>query len=418
MAIIDTYAPPVEGSLGEPAELEPTGLEPPDGSPPPLGTTGPPTDPHRGRPRRPRRRLRILAIALLAVLVPTSWSYVGYLRAPGGDPVEVRTVNWLSDHGFESVVTDVEQWWYTHNTPSGTKAPAADIVELHGSAPVLITGRGPMPESIPTVISPPQPQEGVWSPVMGLAATGVELTFIRPDPAYPSVAVDLVRFDQRHTRLIYAPGITDPGGGPWAWSSEIPPAERTRTIAAFNAGFKFKDTAGGVYTEGRLPVRPLQDGLASVVITRDGTANVAQWGRDATMGPSVVSVRQSLALIVDGGRPVDGLSRDAAGRWGTHKSQLQYTSRSGLGIDSKGRLIYAAGADMSLSQLASALSDAGAVRGMQLDMHNPVVSFSFYRPDPGSTDGVSASKLYPAMHRDATRYLSPDQRDFLAVQAR
>lgn len=413
MTIVDTYVPPTELH-----EMAPVEVEPPNGRPPsPPGAIGP----KPRRPRRPRRRLLILSVALLAVMVPTGWSYAGYLRAPGDSPVEVRSVDWLRDHGFASAVANAEQWWYTRHTPSGSHAAAADIVKVNAprslvaTAPTTTTAK---PDVIPTVIKPPQPFEGVWSPVAGLAIGGVEQTFIRPDRAYPSVAVDLVRFDQSHTRLVYAPGTQEPVGGPWKWASEIPTSQRDRTIAAFNAGFKFKDTAGGVYTEGKSLVRPLQDGLASVVISRDGTANIAQWGRDATMTPNVVSVRQNLSLIVDAGRPVDGLTSDAAGRWGTRKSQLQFTARSGLGVDSQGRLVYAAGRDMSLVQLASALSDAGAVRGMQLDMHNPQVSFSFYRPAPGSPDGVTASKLYSAMHRDATRYLSADQRDFFAVQAR
>ncbi len=155
-----------------------------------------------------------------------------------------------------------------------------------------------------------------------------------------------------------------------------------------------------------------------MVIHADGTADVASWGRDATMASDVVSVRQNLSLIVDAGRPVDGLMSNPDGLWGSRKSQLQYTSRSGLGVDAQGRLLYAAGRDMSLGQLASALSDAGAVRAMQLDIHNQMVSFSYYRPDPGSARGVSASKLISGMQRDATRYLDADQRDFFAVQAR
>lgn len=375
----------------------------------------------RRRPVR-RRRRRILALILFTLAIPTGWSYAGYLTAPGDAPTDVRSVEWLRDHGFESPVAWAEQWWYTRTTPSGITPNSADLVRLQPVSTTLVAAPLPAPqpvETIPAAVSPPQDGEGVWQQVDGLASKGgVDQTFIRPDPAYPSVAVNLVRFDQRKNSLVYAPGTAEPAGSTWAWNSEIPVAQRTHAVAAFNAGFKFKDTAGGVYTEGRTAVRPLQDGLASVVIRSDGTATIAEWGRDARMGPNIRSVRQNLALIVDGGQPVAGLKSSNGGRWGSRQSQLQFTSRSGLGVDSQGRLVYAAGAQMSLSELATALADAGAVRAMQLDIHNQMVSFSWYRQDPSSSTGVQAAKLIESMRRDATRYLSPDQRDFFTVVAR
>lgn len=396
------------------------GVEPP----------GEPTE-RAEQPSKPRRkRRRMVAIVLLLLLVPTGWSYGGYLTADGDAPVGVRSVDWLRDHGFESVVNQAEQWWYTRSAPSGTTAVAEDIVSTGPVATPVSTHPDQVqstvappepvvPDVIAAQVTPAQPGEGVWQQVNGLATlTGVEQTFIRPDVTFPSVAVDLVRFDQSAVSLVYAPGTREPSGGPWAWGSRIPTNQRSHAVAAFNAGFKFKHTPGGVFTEGHEAVRPLEDGLAAAVIYKDGTTDIVQWGRDAQMSPEVVSVRQNLALIVDGGRPVDGLNTSARGKWGSTKSQLQYTSRSGLGVDAKGRLIYAAGRKMTVAQLASALTDAGAVRAMQLDIHNSMVSFNWYRPDPASSSGVQASKLIQAMKPNATRYLSSDQRDFFTVVAR
>lgn len=394
------------------------------------GAEDPPTDPTDGDqgggavnpPRRRRSWRLIVAVVAVVLLLPVGWSYAGYLTAAGSDPVSVRTVDWLQDHGFESVVNRVEQWYYTKKKPTGATAPAADIGIAAPAASHAVTHVATEvtpTAAIPPHVLPPQPGEGIWQAVTGLATPdGVDQTFIRPDPAYPAVAVNLVRFDQRRTRLVYVPGTKEPAGAPWAWGSEIPTQERSHAIAAFNAGFKFKDTRGGAFTEGREVVRPLADGLASVVIRADGTADVVKWGRDAKMGSDIVTVRQSLSLIVDGGRPVDGLDNSNIALWGSNKSQFQYTARSGLGVDAEGRLIYAAGHQMSLRELADALSDAGAVRAMQLDMHNPVVSFNWYRPDPGSSLGVHATKLMESMNRSATRYLSPEQRDFFTVVTR
>jgi hypothetical protein len=42
------------------------------------------------------------------------------------------------------------------------------------------------------------------------------------------------------------------------------------------------------------------------------------------------------------------------------------------------------------------------------------VTFNFY----GSSGAASPAKLLPGMSRDVTRYLTPDDRDFVAVYAR
>jgi hypothetical protein len=358
-------------------------------------------------------------LVVAAIVVPIGWSYTGYLTAPGDAPVSVRSVDFLREHGLATVVDRVEQWWYTRSPPAGRLAPAGDLPSGSRPGSQQVGDSRLTTPSVPLTVTPAQAGEGVWRAVTGLAtrAAGVSETFIRPDATHPSVAADIVRFDQHATRLVLVPGMKEPGGAPWAWGSGIPRAQRPKVVAAFNAGFKFADTPGGLFSEGRTAVRPLQAGLASIVIRRDGTADVAQWGRDASMNSDIVSVRQNLDLVVDQGRPVAGLITNRAGQWGTTQSQLQYTWRSGLGIDSKGRLLYVAGRQMSLTELASALTDAGAVRGMQLDIH-PVVSFNWFRPDAASALGVTASKLVPSMHRDATRYLSPEQRDFLTVLAR
>ena len=420
--IIESFAP-----IEKQQEPTPEGDAPPDR---PSSDTPSPKRPARLPRCRPVRRhwRRIAAAVLLALIIPTGWSYAGYLTAPGDAPTDVRSIEWLRDHGLESPVALAEQWWYTRARPSGTTAPVSDLVRsqpvsvgatLGTGRRVSLGGTTPVPETIPVVVGTPQAGEGVWQPVDGLASNGgVDQMFIRPDPTYPAVAVNLVRFDQRKISLIYAPGTAEPKGANWAWNSQIPVSQRTHAVAAFNAGFKFKDTAGGVYTEGRSAVRPLEDGLASVVIRSDGTADIVKWGRDATTGPNISTVRQNLALIVDSAQPVTGLASSTGGRWGSRQSQLQFTSRSGLGIDAHGRLLYAAGAQMSLSELAAALSDAGAVRAMQLDIHKQMVSFSWYRQDLSSSTGVQATKLIESMRRDATRYLSPDQRDFFTVIAR
>ncbi|MBS1836521.1 MAG: phosphodiester glycosidase family protein [Actinobacteria bacterium] len=388
-------------------------------------------------PRRRRHLVRNLAIVLAVVMVPVGWSYAGYLTAPGDAPLQVRSVDWLRDHGFESAINDVEQWWYTRKRPTGSHPPKADIpIALRRTSATVpadadravtadrkVTADGSVTADTGVSAAGAAPQRGtleaVWMPVAGLASGpgAVQETYLHPDAAAPAVIADVVRFDQSKLRTVYVPGTKEPGGT-WAWGSEIPMRDRPTVIAAFNAGFKFRHTRGGVYTEGRHAVRPLEAGLASLVIDRSGRADVVAWPGPSALTKDVVSVRQNLDLIVDAGAPAKGLKADRGGRWGTKRSQFQYTWRSAVGVDAQGRLLYAAGSQITLTQLARAMVDAGAVRAMQLDIHDGVVTFNWFRPDPASKLGVSAAKLSPSMQRKATRFLSADWRDFIAVQVR
>jgi hypothetical protein len=63
-------------------------------------------------PRDTRRRgpliRRGVALVMVALLVPTGWSYVRALTAPGTDPWTARSVEWLRDHGMNGAVNTVE----------------------------------------------------------------------------------------------------------------------------------------------------------------------------------------------------------------------------------------------------------------------------------------------------------------------
>ena len=55
---------------------------------------------------------------------------------------------------------------------------------------------------------------------------------------------------------------------------------------------------------------------------------------------------------------------------------------------------------------------AGAIRGMQLDIHNEMVDFLSY--PAGAAHALIGVKLLPNMASSSDRYLVPDQRDFFA----
>jgi len=362
---------------------------------------------HRRRRRRTRRRtLRVLAAVVLVGLCLSTASYVRALTYPGQATWQQRSISWLRDHGGSPIVNRTENWYYTRHAPATSPPDLAGLPAAAGA--VAAPAGGPHP--LPAVSG--LPGEGAWVP--GRTGRGGQpaayTSFFQPDPAHASVVAGAAWIRAGATTAHLVTGTTQPGGNGWPGNAQVPPAAVRHLVAVFNSGFKMNDITGGYYSHGRT-AKPLRTGQASLVINDHGAASVGEWGRDLTMNSHIISVRQNLALIVDGARPVHGLTANTDQRWGSAANQLQYTWRSGIGTDTAGNLIYVAGDKLTLATLAHALVDAGAVIGMQLDIHPGMAFYTGWTPS--QTMGVQPSKLLPTMPGDPARYLSPDQRDFL-----
>ena len=176
---------------------------------------------------------------------------------------------------------------------------------------------------------------------------------------------------------------------------------------------------GGYYTDGKAEL-PLQTGAASFVVYRNGSATVGQWGRDVSMSPNVVSVRQNLDLLVDNGQPVPGLDSTDTTRWGATLGNAVYVSRSGLGVTASGALVYVGGPGLNITDLANLLVRAGAVRAMELDINTDWVNFSVYKPATagGAATAANGTELLPSMVGSPGRYFeSWWARDFITMSA-
>ena len=366
------------------------------------------------RPPRPRHGVgaRAVAVTLALILLATGVSYVQALTYPGSATWQMRSVEWLRDHGGSPVVDRVENWYYTSERPTG---PAPDRTALPVAAARWVSSPARAPNSLapppPSTRHPAMPGEGIWVPgrLDRSGAPAIYTCFFRPDPRYPSVVAGAAWIRARHSRAHLVAGTREPGGQGWPGGARVRPGDVPRLVATFNSGWKMSDAHGGFYFAGRTK-GSLLAGRASLVIDDSGAATVGRWARDVAMNPHVVAVRQNLALIVDNRRPVDGLTTNAGHRWGSFENQGQYTWRSGVGVDAGGNLIYVSGENLTLQSLAAALADAGVVRGMELDIHSALVSFASWAPSP--TGRVEPTKLLPGMDRPANRYLAADQRDF------
>jgi len=395
---------------------------PPDAGRPDAGDAPPP-----GKRRWKRPLIGVVAVVLLVV----GWSYVHALTAPGTDGMGVRSVEWLRGHGGGGIVSTVERWWYSHHQPRKGGPPPAVLVHpaptASGPTPAPTTRAAsstsvqhlPAPSTIPPLASPALPREGVWRPAGRLVhgVPAVYTTALRPDPVHTSLATGVAWMDPTLLKPVLFAGIQLPGGS-WAHEAPVPMAERPSLVAAFNSGFRLGESRGGYYSEGRT-ARPLLPGAASLVIDAAGRPTVGMWGRDIQMSPSVVSVRQNLALIVDGGAPVAGLDQNLRGQWGATVGNRIFVWRSGVGVTRNGALVYAAGNGLSVATLARVLTAAGAVRAMELDINSEWTRFfSYDAADPANPAAVAGTKLVPDMRASPALYLEAETRDFVALFAR
>jgi hypothetical protein len=272
---------------------------------------------------------------------------------------------------------------------------------------VLALALGPAaaaPAVAPTADPAPPPGPGgsvAWSPT-GRQALG------RPVLYTGSANGAFVAWmDPALSRPVVVPGAGDPLRSPWA--GQVAADQQPFLIAAFNGGFKWGDSDGGVIAFGASYRGPVS-GEASLVVYDDGTFTVGQWGRDNDPNRNVVSLRQNLGLLVDGGAPTAAASNPGA--WGASVAGVA-TMRSAVGVDGNGALLWAGGR-VSPLDLANALVAAGAVRGMEMDINPDWVNFNSY--DVGPDDVAHGNGLFGAT--GSNRYLSPDGRDFVAVLVR
>jgi len=283
---------------------------------------------------------------------------------------------------------------------SGAGATTARQTPPTTAAPVATTPTTAAPAPVPPP-PPAAPGGSVAWRAEGRSAVGRPLVY-----RGNANGVEVAWIDPQLTRPVFAPGTEDPGG-PWSWGGQIDPGVRAKLVAAFNGGFKLGDLPGGFYHEGRT-VKGLVPGQATLVIYSDGRATVGEWGRDVDLTPDVVSARQNLGLLVDGGVPV--ASAGSPGSWGGSVAGVA-TARSGVGVDANGALVLAQ-ARVSPQGLADALVAAGAVRGMQLDINPDWTSMVVYTPNP---DGSPSGYRTMGSGGPGGLYLSPYGRDFFAV---
>jgi len=391
---------------------------------------------HKNTPRWLKVVVAVFALGVLFVAV----SFGRALTASNNLTVGERAAEWARDNHLGPVVNQVENWWFTHNAPKSGGEPDRTIAADSSTA---TSGTGttlphlPPPDAVPVPDGvTPVANEGVWQPVGALVggAPAMYTTQVRPDSVHTSLLAGLAWMDPQLLRFELHPGTTEPGGT-WSEPSQVPTNEMADLVAAFNSGFRMQDARGGFFLDGQTKGE-LRDGAASFVVYKDGSATVGQWGRDVTMTPDVVAVRQNLDLIIDNGGgapnlagkpaadaapgvPAAGLDDNTNGAWGDTLGNKVLVWRSGVCVTDTGALVYGYGDGLGALSLSELMMRAGCVRAMELDINKSWTTFNTYSAAaPGDPSTVHGAKLLPEQSKGPDRYLSTDARDFIAVLTR
>ncbi|HET8556567.1 MAG TPA: phosphodiester glycosidase family protein [Gaiellaceae bacterium] len=370
-----------------------------------------PTPVFAAEPRRRKLRLRLwVPVLVLALLSPVIYSWTAMAVQPSSLPLGVRTVEWLRMNHFNWLVDEVEHVYYSWRAP---KKGGPQLKTLPTVGLVHRTHAKPWPPRITPVFAHRLPGEGVWKPT-GAPIGGkppVLVTTFRTERDYPRIVAYVAWFDHTRTAIGYYPGRYEPPSATLRGPMEVPPGQRWRLLATFNSGFIYRDGLNGDTLNGHTN-EPLKQGLATLVAYKNGRVDVVGWDGGPSPGPAIAWARQSLPLIIDHGRLSPKLNDSTA--WGYTLGNAVRVWRTGVGVDRRGNLIYAAADYQTVTTLARILRRAGAVRAMELDINPEWPTLITYR----HRGGLLPTRIVPNYQQPPTRYLVPDDRDFFAVYRR
>ncbi len=364
------------------------------------------------------RSLLALAISF-AVLI--TYSLGSAILKPTNDPVSAKAAEWARDHGLGSIVTGLEALQYKLNPPKVGGKPNIKVLENRPSETPSPATQTSAPEfgiqsPVPSTVSPAVAGEGKYDAVVTVNGLPIiQSAYVRPDAKHSSYLSAVIWMSGAHVRFEQHPGASDPGHlSMWSTKSFLSNQASTGLVAAFNGGFKVRDSTGGYYQNGHT-FGTLRKGAASLVVYSDGTSDIAKYGRDFTITPKVVSIRQNLDLLIDGGKVAPNIDSAVRSSWGATLGAKVYVWRSGIGITASGDYVFVIGNALSAVSLANLLINAGAIRAMQLDINPEWVSYYYYLP---TTGGLLKSFKVADFARPASRYFASASRDFFAVYSK
>lgn len=333
----------------------------------------------------------------------------------GGLIIRVTVGLGLALGGCSSSHTSMSRDTRRASRPSPPQGAVSTAPAISSSSAAAVDARPPRLIAISSAVR----RHGLFGWTPAVAVRGQTAVSIARGRAHGEAGftITLLRVDQRLLTLALHAGSSEPGGWGWRYGSAIGHPERRLLVAAFNSGFRESYGAGGFVQGGRVGWR-LHRGAASVVIYTNGTADIGAWRHGVPApGRPVAAVRQNLGLLIDRGRVASSVDTCIKICWGDPLHEQPIVARSGLGIAADGKLLWAAGHDISVRALADALVAAGAVRAMELDINPRWVAGYVYRHRRRGA-ALEPIPLVPGQTGIPGQFLQPYFRDFFSVLAR
>ncbi len=370
--------------------------------------------------RCPLRRRHVLfatLVPLVLVAIYFGISYANYMLKPTSETFSERSAEWVrNDVPFGNWIIDTAER-YTASAPrkGGPGVKRLPSVGLSPVRPVVKHAAHVTytPPPIKPVFAAPLPGEGVWRHTGPLVDGGppVLVTTYRPSTEYPSTVAYVLWIDHSRTDLAYYPGRYEPPSAVDRGPMMVPVDQRHRLLATFNGGFTHVDTNNGSAVNGHTN-EPLIEGNATLVGYRDGRVNVVKWTGGPNAPADVAWARQSLTPILWDGKLNPELNTDPNSiQWGYTLGGVTFTPRTAVGIDSHGNVMFVVASEATVISLAQILQHIGAVRGMEFDINpawHTMITYSH-------KDGLGPTMIEPQPQESPDRYLTPDDRDFMAV---
>ncbi len=373
------------------------------------------------RRRRVRRRLLLGTLTpLVLVFLYFGISYASYMLKPTSETFSERSAEWVRDDApFGNFIIDTAEH-YTASAPRKggpglTRLPSVGLATVRSRVRRVRRARqlAYTPPPLKPVFATPLPGEGVWRRT-GPSVDGgppVLVTTYRPSTEYPSIVAYVLWIDHTRTDLAYYPGRYEPPSAVARGPMMVPVDQRNRLLATFNGAFTHVDTNNGSAVNGHTN-EPLTDGNATLVGYRDGTVNIVKWTGGSNAPADVAWARQSLTPILWDGKLNPELNTDPDSiQWGYTLGGVTFTARTAVGVDAHGNAMFVVASQATVISLAQILQHIGAVRGMEFDINpewHTMITYSH-------TNGLGPTMVEPQPQQSPDRYLTPDDRDFMAV---
>jgi len=317
----------------------------------------------------------------------------------------VRAMAWFGDNRMQwlKAVVFTALDWALRVRASLVDTSARDVENdlggVNAGSPQQVTleaetETGWPPAPMKASLSPALPGEGSWialdhdpfiTPFPGVHAPFVT-SFVRTEKERRDTRVYVTLWDPREIALHMEAGTVEPVSATGEGGiGLIPRAPEVldRVVAGFNGGFQALHGEYGMQANGILYLPPKPYG-ATVLELRDGATAFGAWPESSSVPDDVLSFRQNLTALVEGGR----FNPWGRSWWGGTPPGWQdnvHTTRSGICLTEENYVGYFYGNDLAAEALARGMLAARCSFGIHLDMNPGLAGFEFYDVESTAT---------------------------------